>query len=952
MSLRSLGRWLHHTITSSDKRPYIEASLEELEALAGKSLNTPETFRLLGILDELTYRITSPDKRDRVREMITQQLKNIEGITVSSYSNRSEIAKIRGQLLARYAEKSESETKALEEEEKKRLAAEAEALEEREKKRLAAEAKALEEEERKRLAAEAKALEEEERKRLAAEAKAREEEKKARKQAEQKAAAAEKKRLAAEAKAREEEEKKRLAAEAKALEEEKMYKQKEAIKLNQEDNTSAKIEKENKATDTTDKEINELLDIAKRDNCPAENNEKGAEVKRNRAGEETEKKQSIKLQEKECNIPELSTELKPGTYNSLRRNGIRAARDLSNITSRELLQMKNIGPMKAKEIIELLRSCHILNPKLAASEETSDIWQGNELKEEYLEEKIIIAFGLSENEQEFIASKEKCQIPSGEVQLSRKINEALRAVDLADDQKTTVEEIMNSILCDKSLSVETRLTALKELEKEVLEDGPILKSIQWVTNERDRTIAKEVARLCSYRELRYSILYRIIVGSKDNERVKIRWEELSRMHIRLKAEMMITSIQERGIDDRNVEILLEILQSGSGDSLFERCEKIEEDWIKGKTLDVLIDLVAGIPMSHIGEKIGISREGVRQIKTKLKQRYSIELPENQSEKKKEEDLKAYTAHSERFCRITADISSTEYSTLDSTLKDRVDAYRYFNSPIPSAEYKKHLHIIESSSDKSRIGIGYWDDDSNLRGLLWVIIAERAEGSIMPKQVTLPVAIKAAIQKFGGQSEVATLIGVEYKGQVVGTEGRSFWTNEIIRETFKKVQKEYCLPHDIMPEQNHIADFVDCDGNSMTKGSSCIAAIKREHGSWDGYARHAEMKIYNQSTKKERNQIDKQILEIFWEKSGGFSSERSFLESFNDFMSNFWKSTSDPSRYTSLIGLSRRFGEKLRIMRQEEIKELRICQLINMLGEGEASVSREEHDIDRFLDLLF
>ena len=74
MSIRSLGRWLYHAITSSDKRHYIESSLEELEDLADESASASEAFRMLGIFDELTYRITSPKRRDRLKTRIANQL--------------------------------------------------------------------------------------------------------------------------------------------------------------------------------------------------------------------------------------------------------------------------------------------------------------------------------------------------------------------------------------------------------------------------------------------------------------------------------------------------------------------------------------------------------------------------------------------------------------------------------------------------------------------------------------------------------------------------------------------------------------------------------------------------------------------------------------------------------------------------------------------------------------
>jgi len=178
VSLRSLGRWLYHAITSSDKRPYIESSLEELEVLADESSSASEAFRLLGIFDELSYRITSPERRDRLKTRIANQLLRMEGIRLPISSDREKVSEIRAQLLSRYAEKADTERNAKEAAaEKARLAAEAEAkrqAEQEEQARQAAEAERLRLEQE-RLAAEAEAkrqAEQDEQARQAAEAEA------------------------------------------------------------------------------------------------------------------------------------------------------------------------------------------------------------------------------------------------------------------------------------------------------------------------------------------------------------------------------------------------------------------------------------------------------------------------------------------------------------------------------------------------------------------------------------------------------------------------------------------------------------------------------------------------------------------------------------------------------------------------------------------------------------
>ena len=233
MGLRTIGRWLYHTITSAEKRPYIKSSLESLELLTAEAADNRDVLLLFDVLDELKYRKTIPSKRDALTRKIISLLKEFEGISISTDAGRELIAKARkiylGEVFQRAAEEKrrktseamahlEAEAKAhrdeAERQEAERKAKEAAAKQAR----LEAEAKAqrekAERKEAERKAKEAAA----EQARLEAEAKA-QREKAERKEAERKAkeAAAEQARLEAEAKAQREEAE-RKEAERKAKE--------------------------------------------------------------------------------------------------------------------------------------------------------------------------------------------------------------------------------------------------------------------------------------------------------------------------------------------------------------------------------------------------------------------------------------------------------------------------------------------------------------------------------------------------------------------------------------------------------------------------------------------------------------------------------------------------------------------------------------------------------------
>ena len=207
MGLRTIGRWLYHAITSAEKRPYIELNIESLELLTAQAASSRDIILLFNVLDELTYRKSTPARRDELAKKITSLLKEFGDVNIVPKAEREKIAKARNDYLA------QADLKAAEEKRRK--------LNEARSKR-EAEAKAQRAEEERTKAAEKAGLE--------AEAKAKREEA-ARKEAERKAkaAAAEKARLEAKEKAEQEAERKaQEAATEKARQEAEAKAQREA----------------------------------------------------------------------------------------------------------------------------------------------------------------------------------------------------------------------------------------------------------------------------------------------------------------------------------------------------------------------------------------------------------------------------------------------------------------------------------------------------------------------------------------------------------------------------------------------------------------------------------------------------------------------------------------------------------------------------------------------------
>ena len=156
MGLRTIGRWLYHAITSAEKRPYIEKNIESLELLTAQAASNRDIILLFNVLDELTYRKSSPARRDELVKKIISLLQEFWGASIAPNADSEQIAKEKSNYLAQADKRvAEEKTRKLNELRAKRDAeAKARRAEEERAKaagnaRLKAEAKAREEAKRK-----------------------------------------------------------------------------------------------------------------------------------------------------------------------------------------------------------------------------------------------------------------------------------------------------------------------------------------------------------------------------------------------------------------------------------------------------------------------------------------------------------------------------------------------------------------------------------------------------------------------------------------------------------------------------------------------------------------------------------------------------------------------------------------------------------------------------------
>lgn len=140
-----------------------------------------------------------------------------------------------------------------------------------------------------------------------------------------------------------------------------------------------------------------------------------------------------------------------------------------------------------------------------------------------------------------------------------------------------------------------------------------------------------------------------------------------------------------------------------------------------------------------------------------------------------------------------------------SLNRRLALHEELGLPVPEAEWDLHLRVLTDRAE--RPGTGYWDSLEPLRQYLPRFAALIGSPGVMPHQTELPPAVRAAVQRHGGQCSVAGAIGLAYKNQLVGEHGRAYWT-ELRLEQLLEQTVAYCqLPLRSMPSRLQIRDFM-------------------------------------------------------------------------------------------------------------------------------------------------
>ena len=111
---------------------------------------------------------------------------------------------------------------------------------------------------------------------------------------------------------------------------------------------------------------------------------------------------------------------------------------------------------------------------------------------------------------------------------------------------------------------------------------------------------------------------------------------------------------------------------------------------------------------------------------------------------------------------------------------------------------------------------------------------------MPKQTSLPDSVRGVVTRFGGQSKVASLIGLRYQGQLVNPDGgRTYWTDKRLEELIDDVNNLHKQKLSRMPARPQFVHFFKSTSISKYKDkkvySAFAALTKQETLSWEEVA---------------------------------------------------------------------------------------------------------------------
>ena len=140
------------------------------------------------------------------------------------------------------------------------------------------------------------------------------------------------------------------------------------------------------------------------------------------------------------------------------------------------------------------------------------------------------------------------------------------------------------------------------------------------------------------------------------------------------------------------------------------------------------------------------------------------------------------------------------------LNQRLGLYAALALEVPEEEWALHLRVIANNEEDA--GAGYWHREETLSQFLHRYAVVLGAPGRMPLQTQLPPSVRGAVQRHGGQSVVASRVGLQYQGQLTGENGgRTYWTERRLIELLEMTVAQSGLAADAMPSKQQITAFL-------------------------------------------------------------------------------------------------------------------------------------------------
>lgn len=226
----------------------------------------------------------------------------------------------------------------------------------------------------------------------------------------------------------------------------------------------------------------------------------------------------------------------------------------------------------------------------------------------------------------------------------------------------------------------------------------------------------------------------------------------------------------------------------------------------------------GYSLQKIGNQFGITRERVRQVIKKYEGYYTVSGTEEWCLR---ELKKLADSGSEGRVFPSNECLRAHHPKLEGAIKEHFTEARK-NGKLKEKDRlevvkKLGYDILEEISKHTT-----WSEERLIHEVKETA-KELGKPDLMPMQLEITELgrsdLRGAITRFGGQSKVAKMAGLIYQGQTVGDDGRTYWTDDRIREFIYDVAEKEGHPG-YMPTQ------ADCVKHSPRQNASIISIFTR------------------------------------------------------------------------------------------------------------------------------